>query len=85
MRIKERFEKLKKAAQADAHAVRNRRTIFAGVYPKKAPNLDGAALLEQIRTAATLGYETYLRVADERIEVYLVAEMPSTPFDVLYP
>lgn len=85
MKLSERFEQLKKFAQADARAARNRPTIFSGSYPKKAATLDGIGLLEDVKTAKTLGYETHLRVTDDTLEVYYVKNMPGMPTEVSYP
>lgn len=84
MTMKERYATLKKAAQEDVRAVRNRRTVFSGAYPKGCATLDGITMLENIKTARTLGYETHLRVVNDVIEVYHVANMPSAPSSVLY-
>lgn len=84
MRIKDKYELLKTAAQQDVHDVRNRRTVFCGSYPKGTASLDGVALLHDVKTARSLGYETHLRIADGCIEVYFVANLPPAPSKVLY-
>jgi hypothetical protein len=83
MTIEEKFEKLKKAAQADVRAVRNRRT-FNGGYWEPGTNINGPLLKEDVSTADTLGYETHMRIVGGKLTIFYVAKMPTAPMDVEY-
>lgn len=84
MKLSEKYEKLKKAAQADMRAVRTRRAINGGYYENDGRAIDPRGLLESIKTATAIGYETHLRVVDGNITIFYVANMPPKPFDVEY-
>jgi hypothetical protein len=84
MKLSEKYEILKKAAQADGRAVRNRETTLLGTYPEGAVAIDGKDLFAQIRSLEILGYEVHLRIVDSGIGLYAVKKMPSQPTEVVY-
>lgn len=81
--IKEKYLAIKKAAQADVRAVRNRHTLSGGFWGAAA-DVNGSLLKQEVETAAILGYETHLRLVDDKLHIYYVAKMPVAPSDVLY-
>lgn len=83
MTLKERFNELKIAAQKDARAVRNRRTVHGGDYEKGVVGIDGVGLAAHVKTAGELGYETHIRIVDGKLNIYYVERMPSIPLEVL--
>ena len=76
------YKELKEVARKYAQAVRCRKEVNSGTYPKKATNLDGLELESQIRAAAQLGYYTELRVSDHTITVYFVEKLPRVPYEL---
>lgn len=83
MTLKEKFAVLKKAAQADARAVRNRYTVCGG-YREAGVNPNCTQLKQEVETAALLGHETHLRISNGKLTIYHVKNMPPVTFDVEY-
>ncbi len=77
------YKELKEVASKYAQAVKNRKEVNSGTYPRKAVSLDGLELESQIRAAEQLGYNTELRVNDHMITVYFVEKLPRVPYELL--
>lgn len=83
MTLREKFEKLRAAAQSDVRAVRNRQTINGG-YWEKGVDINGSLLAEDVSTAAALGYETHIRLIGGKLNIFYVKNISSAPSEVLY-